>query len=180
MKPVQPVQPHFEGIDPGPSAHVRQAAGQDAERWAEHVHHLCEVHGVAWMRKIEAHLRPVGGGRVVPVRAGTIDCLGVLRGGRALGVEIKSCSTGTLIFERLPVQQRAHLAAIEALGGVALVLVVGPRHAWAIEWRRIARLLEAGAKSVGCSPLDTWPTSQVIDRARPHPYLARWAAPEGR
>lgn len=172
------LQPHFAGIDPGPSAAVRQQAGQDAERWTEHLHRLCELRGVAWLRKIEAHLRPVAGGRVVPVKAGTIDCLGVLRGGRALGVEIKSCSNNRLALDRLPVQQRAHLATIEAMGGVALVLIVGPREAWAVEWRRIAALLEAGAKSLGCTPLDSWPDAVVIHRAQPHAYLARWAAPE--
>lgn len=168
-------QPHLEGIDPGPSARVRQATGEDAERWAAKVHHYCEARGLAWLRQVSAHLRPVAGGKVVPVRAGTIDCLGVLRGGRALGIEVKSCSANRLDFARLPPQQRAHLDAIERLGGVALVLCVGPQHAWAVRWPRLARLLTAGAKSVGFSPLDGPDSAVVIDRRHPHAYLATWA-----
>lgn len=171
------MQPHLDGIDPGPSARARQAAGDSAETWAETVHRLCEVRGVAWVRQVAAHLRVIAGGKVVPAKAGTIDALGVLRGGRMVGVEVKSCSNNRLDLARLPPQQRAHLAKIEALGGVALVLLVGPTHAFAVEWRRIARLLAAGSKSFSCTPLDSPADAVVISRLRPHAYLATWAAP---
>lgn len=173
---MRPGQPHLDGIDPGPSARVRQASGDNAEAWAEAVHKLCEVRGVAWVRQVAIHLRMVAGGKVVPARAGTIDALGVLRGGRMVGVEVKSCASNRLDLSRLPPQQRAHLAQIEALGGVALVLIVGPTHAWAVEWKRIARLLAAGAKSFSCCTLDSHDDAVTISRQQPHAYLARWAA----
>jgi len=172
-------QSHLDGIDPGPSARVRQSAGDDAERWAESVHRLCEVRGVAWVRQVSVHLRLVAGGKVVPARAGTVDCLGVLRGGRALAVEVKSCADNRLKLDRLPPQQRAHLALVEKLGGVALVLIVGPKYAWAVEWSRIARLLEAGAKSFSCCHIDSPDDATTISRLQPHAYLARWASRGG-
>lgn len=165
-------QPALPSLDPGPSARVRQAAGESAERWVRHVHRLCELRDLAWVIPVSTHYRPVPGGKVVPVRAGTIDCLGLLRGGRALGVEVKSCSQDFLDFARLPPQQRAHLERIEQLGGVALVLCVGPKLAWPVEWSRIRQMLAAGAKGLGLTPRD----EGVISRLRPHPYLARWAA----
>lgn len=167
-------QPHLAGIDPGPSARVRQEAGEEVERWVEHVHRLCEIRGVAWARQVSVHLRIVAGGKVVPAKAGTIDCLGVLRGGRALGVEVKSCSENRLDFTRLPPQQRAHLDIIDRLGGVALVLVVGPTHAWAVPWRKIAERIASRAKSAVFS---SEPSSEVpvILRRQPHAYLAAWA-----
>ncbi len=97
-----------------------------------------------------------------------------------VGVEVKSCSNNRLDLARLPPQQRAHLAQIEALGGVALVLVVGPKYAWAVRWPRVAALLAARAKSLGCSPLDSPADAVVISRLRPHAYLATWAAPAPR
>ena len=171
-------QSHLDGIDPGPSARVRQSAGDDAERWAESVHRLCEVRGVAWVRQVSVHLRLVAGGKVVPARAGTVDCLGVLRGGRALAIEVKSCADNRLALDRLPPQQRAHLGLVEKLGGVALVLIVGPTHAWAVEWSRVARLIEAGAKTLGCCALDAPSDAVVILRRQPHAYLAAWAKGE--
>jgi len=171
-------QPHLAGIDPGPSARVRQAAGEDTERWVENLHRLCEIRGYAWVRQVSVHLRLVAGGKVVPARAGTVDCLGVLRGGRALAVEVKSCADNRLKLDRLPPQQRAHLALVEKLGGVALVLIVGPTHAWAVEWSRVARLIEAGAKTLGCCALDAPSDAVVILRRQPHAYLAAWAKGE--
>lgn len=172
---MKATQPHLAGIDPGPSARVRQRAGEETERWVEHLHQLCEVRGVAWVRQVSVHLRVVAGGKVVPARAGTIDCLGVLRGGRAVGIEVKSCSANRLDFDRLPPQQRAHLATLDRLGGVALVLCVGPLYAWAVPWGRIERLLAGGAKSAGFSPLDGPQSAVVILRRQPHAYLATWA-----
>ena len=171
-------QPHLAGIDPGPSARVRQAAGEDAERWVENLHRLCEIRGYAWVRQVSVHLRLVAGGKVVPARAGTVDCLGVLRGGRALAIEVKSCADNRLALDRLPPQQRAHLGLVEKLGGVALVLIVGPTHAWAVEWSRVARLIEAGAKTLGCCALDAPSDAVVILRRQPHAYLAAWAKGE--
>ena len=171
-------QPHLAGIDPGPSARVRQAAGEDTERWVENLHRLCEIRGYAWVRQVSVHLRLVAGGKVVPARAGTVDCLGVLRGGRALAIEVKSCADNRLALDRLPPQQRAHLGLVEKLGGVALVLIVGPTHAWAVEWSRVARLIEAGAKTLGCCALDAPSDAVVILRRQPHAYLAAWAKGE--
>jgi hypothetical protein len=167
-----PQQPHLAGIDPGPSARARQAAGDRAEARADALHARCERAGVAWVRRISTHLRIVSGGRVVPTKKGTVDCLGMLRGGQAVAVEIKSCSDGRLAFDRLPPHQRKELAAVEQFGGLALVLVIAPLEVYAVPWSVIARAIEAGA----CASLG--PEALRPFRCDPRePYLAQWAAP---
>lgn len=141
------------GIELGPSQRVRQRAGDRAEAVADRLHALCERAGVALVRRVNSNLRLVRGGagpRVVPTKKSTIDCWGVLRGGRALAIEVKSCSDGRLSFDRLPAHQRAELERVDQLGGLALVLViVGSTMACAVPWAAIRAAIEAGAKGLG-------------------------------
>lgn len=143
----------LQGIDAGPSQRVRQQAGDRAEAVADALHAACERAGVAVVRRVNSNLRLVRGGkgpRVVPTKKSTVDCWGVLRGGRAVAVEVKSCSTGRLDFDRLPPHQRAELSAVERAGGVALVLVVVGGVGHAVPWKAVRGALEEGRK--GFSP----------------------------
>ena len=142
-----------------------------AEHFADTLHAICEHTGVAVVRRVSSHLRLVGAGRVVATRRSTVDCLGVLRGGRAVAVEIKSCSDGRLRLSQLPDHQRAELARVDKAGGVALVLVVRPLPpaAYAVPWAVVARVVAEGRASLGPDELAPW----LCDPRRP--YLARWA-----
>jgi Holliday junction resolvase len=154
------------------AARTRQKAGDVAERYADTLHAICEQTGVAVVRRVSSHLRLVGAGRVVAVQRSTVDCLGVLRGGRAVAVEVKSCADGRLRLSQLPDHQRAELAAVERAGGVALVLVVRPLPvaAFAVPWSVVARAAAEGRASLGPDELAPW----LCDPRRA--YLARWAA----
>lgn len=160
----------LQGIDTGPSQRVRQQAGDRAEAVADALHLACERAGVAVVRRVNSNLRLVRGGkgpRVVPTKKSTVDCWGVLRGGRAVAVEVKSCSTGRLDFDRLPPHQRAELERVDQLGGLALVLVVvGATMVCAVPWPVVRSAIEAGARSLGVGEV-------ALHRCDPRrPYLA--------
>lgn len=147
------------GISTGPSQRVRQAAGDRAEAVADRMHEACGLARVALVRRVNSNLRLVSGGggpRVVPTKKSTIDCWGVLRGGRCVAVEVKSCSSGRLDFDRLPPHQRSELESVEALGGLALVLVVVGLTAYAIPWRAVRDAIEAGRKGFGPREIQVW------------------------
>ncbi|RYZ17300.1 MAG: hypothetical protein EOO70_02330 [Myxococcaceae bacterium] len=153
------------------AAQKRQKAGDVAEKYVDTLHAICEQTGVAIVRRVSSHLRLVGGGRAVATQRSTVDCLGVLRGGRAVAVEIKSCADGRLKLSQLPDHQRAELGAIERAGGLALVLVVQPFPvaAFAVPWSVVAQAAAAGQASLGPAELATW----KCDPRKA--YLARWA-----
>lgn len=157
------------GIDVGPSPRARVKAGDAAEGFVEHLHRVCELQGVARVARVSTHLRLVAGGKVVPARKGTVDFLGCLRGGRMVAVEVKSCAAGRLDLDRLPPHQRAHLDAYDALGALALVLVVHGALAYAVPWPAVRAALLAGARSLG--PVQLTP-HQIDPRGA---YLRRWA-----
>lgn len=147
----------LQGIDAGPSQRVRQQAGDRAEAVADALHDLCNRAGVAMVERVSSHLRLVrgkGGPRTVPTKKGTVDCLGTLRGGRSVAVEIKSCASGRLDFDRLPPHQRAKLERVEQLGGLALVLVIVGGAAHAIPWRAIREALAQGRKGLGAGEVE--------------------------
>lgn len=149
----------LQGVDAGPSQRVRQAAGDRAEAVADALHELCYRAGVALVRRVNSNLRLVRGGagpRVVPTKKSTVDCWGILRGGRCVAVEVKSCSDGRLSFDRLPPHQRAELEAVEQLGGLALVLVIVGGVAHAIPWRAIREALAEGRKGLGVREVEVW------------------------
>lgn len=157
------------GIDPGPSPRLRQASGEAAERRADQMHRACELAGIAVVRRVSSHLRLVAGGKVVPAQRGTVDCLGVLTGGRGVAVEIKSCADRRLRLDRLPPHQRAELARWWDTGALALVLCLGPGlEAWAVPWASLEEALTLGRASLGPEELAPW----ACDPRRP--YLERW------
>lgn len=160
------------GIDAGPSQRIRQQAGDRAEAVADALHALCNRAGVALVERVSSHLRLVRGARgprTVATKKGTVDCLGVLRGGRAVAVEVKSCSDGRLAFDRLPPHQRAVLERIDQLGGLALVLVIVGGAAHAIPWRAIREALAQGRKGLGVAEVQFY----RCDPTRPYlePFL---------
>lgn len=147
------------GVDRGPSARVRQQAGDRAEAVADALHAVCERAGVAAVRRVNSNLRLVRGGgatRVVPTKKSTVDCWGLLRGGRAVAVEVKSCSSGRLDLDRLPAHQCAELAAVEQLGGLALVLVIVGGVAHAVPWAAVAAAIAAGARSLSAAEVEVY------------------------
>jgi len=172
MPRAAPSQPHLEGVDPGPSARVRQQAGDRAEAVADGLHAVCERAGVAVVRRVNSNLRLVRGGggapRVVPTKKSTVDCWGLLKGGRSVAVEVKSCSDGRLAFDRLPPHQRAELEAVDRLGGLALVLVITGLTACAVPWSAVREAIAAGRKGLGVEDV----LVHRCDRTRP--YLAPW------
>ena len=107
----------LQGVDRGPSARVRQQAGDRAE---------------------------------------AVACWGTLRGGRAVAIEVKSCSNGRLDLDRLPPHQRAELEAVEQIGGLALVLVVVGGVAHAVPWAAVRAAIEAGARSLGVAEVEVY------------------------
>lgn len=168
----QPDQRALPGVDRGPSARVRQQAGDRAEAVADALHAVCERAGVAAVRRVNSNLRlvrgPGGTTRTVPTKKSTVDCWGLLRGGRAVAVEVKSCSSGRLDLDRLLAHQRAELAAVEQLGGVALVLVVVGGVAHAVPWAAVAAAIVAGARSLGVAEVEVY-------RCHPgRPYLEQF------
>lgn len=153
------------GVDLGPSQRVRQQAGDRAEAVADALHALCERMGVALVRRVNSNLRLVRGAgstgprgmpRVVPTKKSTIDCWGLLRGGRSVAVEVKSCSDGRLPFDRLPPHQRAELERVDQLGGLALVLVIVGGAAHAVPWPAVRAAIEAGAKGLGAREVELY------------------------
>lgn len=161
------------GIDAGPSQRVRQASGDRAEAVADALHEACHRAGVALVRRVNSNLRLVRGGaggpRTVPTKKSTIDCWGVMKGGRSVAVEVKSCADGRLSFDRLPPHQRAELERVEQLGGLALVLVIVGYVAHAIPWKAVREALAEGRKSFGASEVQVW----RCDPRRPYlePFL---------
>lgn len=147
------------GVDRGPSARVRQQAGDRAEAVTDALHAVCRRAGVAKVVRVSSHLRLVGKGaglRTVPTKKSTVDCLGVLRGGRAVAIEVKSCSSGRLDLDRLPAHQRAELAEVEQFGGVALVLVIVGGVAHAVPWAAVSAAIAAGARSLGVAEVEVY------------------------
>lgn len=163
----------LQGIDPGPSQRVRQQAGDRAEAVADALHRACHLAGVAMVRRVSSNLRLVGGGkhgpRTVPTKKSTVDCWGTLRGGRSVAVEVKSCASGRLAFDRLPPHQRAELEEVDRLGGLALVLVIVGTVAHAIPWRAIREALAQGRRGFGVGEVEVW----RCDPRRPYlePFL---------
>lgn len=148
------------GVDRGPSARVRQQAGDRAEAVADALHGVCERAGVALVRRVNSNLRlvrgPNGQARTVPTKKSTVDCWGLLKNGRAVAIEVKSCSSGRLDLDRLPPHQRAELEAVEQLGGLALVLVVVGGVAHAVPWAAVRAAIEAGARSLGVAEVEVY------------------------
>lgn len=111
-------------------------------------HAACEayaVHGMASVFKRPTDYRVVrrlikGGFACVPVTAGGCDYAGVMRGGRALLVEVKSSTSARMpIFARQGVamikpQQASQLSEWHDRGALCLVVVKVQDDWWAIHW----------------------------------------------
>lgn len=151
-----------------------RAHGAALERW------LAEQHRAASLAHL-AHVRAVGAPVVVgmyglPIQwagAGPADYQGVLKGGRAIAVEAKSRDRRLRLAE-IPEHQREDLDRVEALGGLALLVVelrastsifVAP---WGrVDWRQVR---EGAGVSVGPQELALWRWTGGL-------YLARWVTP---
>jgi len=157
----------------------RRAAGDSAEARADALHKVCELAGVAYVRRVASNVRIVrnrrSGGTLGAVFTGksTVDCWGMLLatdkdGARPVAVEIKSCASGRLDLSILPQHQRDELARVERGGGLALLLVVGREAIWAVPWYEVNGWLGVGKATAGPLELGQW----LVTPGRP--YLARW------
>lgn len=110
--------------------HERVEAGRLArehgEQWEQEVarhHRAALAAGIGYVRKVGAPVK-VGADGLPCAWAGLApaDYAGVMADGRAVAVEAKSC-VGRLQRDDLAPHQRNDLARVEAMGGLALVLV---------------------------------------------------------
>ena len=152
---------------------LRAKHGNETERFVETLNHLCELRGIARLRKVPTEMRVVGrqGPRVVAIYAkkAGVDYVGRFIGsGRFVGVEVKrvdvsiSKRTGAplpphLDLARVEDHQRAELDAIAADGGLALLLVVhGPLAAYAVPWAEARRVRDNGGGVLSGVFLERW------------------------
>ena len=112
-------------VDPA-RAEAGRLAREHGEQWEQEVarhHRAALAAGIGYVRKVGAPVKvsadglPCGWSGV-----GGADYVGALCDGRALAVEAKSC-VGRLQRDDLAPHQRNDLARVEAMGGLALVLV---------------------------------------------------------
>lgn len=167
------------------AGHLAHDAGDALEKWLSAQHKTAAFLGLAHVRKVGAPVVVGRGGKPVDwAGRGPADYQGVLAGGRTLALEAKSVGErGRLSRAAIPQHQQDDLAAVERLGGLAL-LAVEIREAqliavvpWTqVPWLSKARTLDRGkpserierSETVGAEELAPW-------RAVAGCYLRRWA-----
>jgi recombination protein U len=148
-----------------------QALGEAAEALVQRHLDACERAGVARVRKLPTPMRVVGraktGMLAIFTERAEPDYAGVLRGGRAVVCEAKYTAAPSLPLSRVAPHQRVALERAEALGALALLLVVfqGPRgrELYAVPWE----WADAGA-SLTPAECAAW-RCDLTD-----PFLGRW------
>jgi len=135
---------------------------------AQHARYAAQARALVYKRPTP--IKPIGGGspfRAVWLEKSGADYGGVLNGGRAVLVEVKSSGTASLPLKRhgkptVGPKQTRELGTADALGAIAGVLVAvtpaaGERWFW-LPWRRWLAALDAadaeGRASLGCDLLD--------------------------
>lgn len=143
--------------------------GRPFEAALERTHEQYSATGRAFVQRIHAPMRQVGGpppalpghrippGAVLAVRSerSTTDYVGCLRTGRAVYLEAKSVAEDRCPFYEgggvrhgLREHQALVLERVQALGGLGLALVLMPAGVWAVDactWRYVSQV--AGRKS---------------------------------
>lgn len=165
------------------AGHLAHDVGDALEKWLTAQHKTAAFLGLGHVRKVGAPVH-VGKGGAPKAWAGRgpADYQGVVTGGRALALEAKSVGE-RLSRREIPQHQQDDLAAVERLGGLAL-LAVEIREAqliavvpWTqVPWASKARTLDRGkpserierSETIGAEELAPW-------RAVVGCYLRRWA-----
>ena len=167
------------GRPPGRGGKARKA-GDTAEA---HVAAAANRDERVWLVKRPVPFRPVGGGEkggaflAVRTAAAGVDFSGVLRGGLALAIEVKSAARASLPLrnqagDQVGPSQAAELSRVAALGGVAGLLVrlelgdhaqrrgLPPRAWWWVTWEAwtcaAAEARAEGSASVDWRALERW------------------------
>ena len=156
--------------------------GAAFEAWLKAQHALASRYGLAHVRHVGppvAHTGP-NGSRLVVIGRGPADYQGTLRGGRAVAVEAKSRDK-RLSRAEIPEHQQADLTDVDALGGLALLVVElrAVDAVYAVEWGRVPWTVRTRkvqrhgvevterSESVGVEELAAW---RIADGC----YLGRW------
>jgi hypothetical protein len=95
--------------------------------------------GIAWLKRVETATAFSRGGALRPTQGAGVDFIGLLAGGRCCAVEVKSTASVSLPLEvhgtaSLRPRQRVELSWVDALGGLALVLVRTRAGWWRLTW----------------------------------------------
>jgi penicillin-binding protein-related factor A (putative recombinase) len=145
---------------------LAHAAGESLERWLDGQHRLARSLGLGHIRKVGAPVVVGRGGKPVEwAGTGPSDYQGVLRGGIAIAIEAKSVEH-RLSRADVRLHQQHDLAAVSALGGIALLAVeirdqqliaVVP---WqSVPWTQRSRQINGRtviSHTVGADELDAW------------------------
>lgn len=152
----------------------RNALGRDAEARAVALNRVCESQRVARLRRLfpECYGAP---GKMTPKAAADADYYGCMLDGsaRAVLVECKHVDGERFSFANLREPQQKALEALDAAGGVAVVLVVATGRDYALPWWLVRDLL---ARDLANVRLDALGEYRVIPGDA---YLARWARKGG-
>lgn len=113
----------FEDMRAAP-ADNRARRGMSLENRLAAVHERYAAAGLARMDKQYPRSVPVNDGRWAKIIGrSTVDYVGVLRGGRMAAFDAKDCQGDKIELSRLQEHQRLYLDEVQALGGLAFVLV---------------------------------------------------------
>lgn len=136
---------------------ARQRSGALGERIVEQQAAACARAGIGFLRKRPTSVVVVGGERRHVATAGC-DYQGVLRGGRAVVVEVKRVSSGArLAHSALRPSQIEELELAHYYGAAVLLAVVwgpGATRLSALPWREVRTRVTASAP--GSLELATW------------------------
>lgn len=151
---------------------LRAKHGNETEAFVATLNEACARAGVAWLDKVPTNMRVVGRSgamvRAVFAQKAIADFVGVLRGGRAVAVEVKRVEVTiskrshaplppSLSLSRVEPHQRDYLDRVDAAGGLALLLVVhGPLAAYAVPWAEARAVLANGGATLSGVFLETW------------------------
>ncbi len=149
-----------EGVSVSSVQSRRAKGGNHAEDLVEDLNAECAAAGVAHLWRVPTPTKVVGVGearkgrclQMVHTKRATVDFLGVMRDGRAVAVEVKRLEGRRLNLGRVEPQQRACLDLVADAGGVAVLLVVTPKEAYAVGWRHA----RAAQSSLGPDELGPW------------------------
>ena len=147
----------FRGAQAG-AADNHANRGMAFEEQLKWQHALYQSRGIAMMDKQYIPTLPVKDGKWAKVIGkSTVDFAGELRGGQHVAFDAKDCAGKRIELSRLAPHQLKHLEEIEALGGLAFVLVRFERREvymvpveawkWAVEAHRAGH--EVLAKRLG-------------------------------
>ncbi len=138
----------FKGAKAQPSSHANR--GMDFEKALNAMHEYYAQKQTALVGKQYLPTQVVKGGQWAKViDKSTVDYVGVLRGGRFVAFDAKETHIERIDLRALPEHQFEFLKEVEALGGVALVLVRFPGAVYAIPFEVWRWAVEAHGASQG-------------------------------